>query len=58
MSESSAQVGEGQRMESAADAGSVVNSPVTNNSNSSSGKEPSIIASAYDEEFAKLLAST
>ena len=45
-------------MESSADAGSVINSPTNNSTTSSTGKEPSKIASAYDEEFAKLLATT
>lgn len=48
-------VAEGQRMESTADAGSVINSPTTNNNNSMSGKEPTQIADVYDSEFAKLL---
>lgn len=55
MSTASAQVAEAQRMESAADMGGVVNSPTTNNSSSAAGKEPSVIADAYDSEFAKLL---
>lgn len=58
LSDASSQVAEAQRMESSADTGSVVNAPTTNNNNGSAGKEPTKIASAYDEEFAKLLAST
>jgi hypothetical protein len=58
LSSASSQVAEAQRMESSADAGSVINSPTNNNTTSSTGKEPSAIASAYDEEFAKLLATT
>ena len=58
LSSASSQVAEAQRMESSADTGSVINSPTNNSTTSSTGKEPSIIASAYDEEFAKLLATT
>lgn len=58
LSSASSQVAEAQRMESSADAGSVINSPTNNSTTSSTGKEPSTIASAYDEEFAKLLATT
>jgi hypothetical protein len=58
LSTASSEVAEAQRMESSADAGSVVNAPTNNSTTSSSGKEPSKIASAYDEEFAKLLATT
>jgi hypothetical protein len=45
-------------MESSADMGGVINSPTTNNSSSASGKEPAVIADAYDSEFAKILAAT
>ena len=48
-------VAEGQRMESSADAGSVINAPSTTNKSSASGKEPTQIADVYDTEFAKLL---
>jgi hypothetical protein len=58
LSDASSQVAEAQRMESTADVGSSVNAPVTNNNTGSSGKEPTKLASAYDEEFAKLLATT
>jgi hypothetical protein len=58
LSTASSEVAEAQRMESSADAGSVINSPTNNNTTSSTGKEPSKIASAYDEEFTKLLATT
>ena len=58
LSSASSQVAEAQRMESSADTGSVINSPTNNSTTSSTGKEPSVIASAYDEEFAKLLATT
>jgi hypothetical protein len=54
----SAAIAEGQRMESAADMGSIFNTPTTNNVTDTEGKAPSIIADAYDTEFAKLLAST
>ena len=54
----SAAIAEGQRMESAADMGSIFNSPTTNNVSDTEGKAPSTIADAYDTEFAKLLAST
>jgi hypothetical protein len=47
----SAEVAEAQRMESAADAGSVVNAPTTNNSSKSSGKQSSSIADAYNTDF-------
>jgi len=56
--QSSSQVAEGQRMESAADMGSVINAPTTNTSTASQGKPPNTIADAYDTEFAKLLATT
>ena len=58
LSDASSQVAEAQRMESSADQGSSVNAPTTNNNTGASGKEPSMIANAYDEEFAKLLATT
>ena len=58
LSSASTDVAEGQRMESAADKGSVVNSPTTNNSSSSSGKPSKQTASAYDSDFAKRLAAT
>jgi hypothetical protein len=58
MSQSSSQVAEGQRMESAADAGSVVNSPTTNNSTAAPDGAKPPVADAYNEEFARLLAKT
>jgi hypothetical protein len=58
LSSASSEVAEGQRMESAADKGSVVNSPTTNNSSSSSGKPSKQTASAYDSDFAQRLAAT
>lgn len=58
LSATSAQVAESQRMESAADQGSVINSPTTNNSTGSTGKPKKQTASAYDEDFAKRLATT
>lgn len=58
LSSASTEVAEGQRMESAADKGSVVNSPTTNNSSSSSGKPSKQTASAYDSAFAQRLAAT
>ena len=58
LSSASTEVAEAQRMESAADKGSVVNSPTTNNSSSSSGKPSKQTASAYDSDFAKRLAAT
>lgn len=50
-------VAEAQRMESSADAGSVVNSPTTNNNASSTGKAPTQIADVYDTEFAEMISS-
>ena len=58
LSSASTEVAEAQRMESAADKGSVVNSPTTNNSSSSSGKPNKQTASAYDSDFAQRLAAT
>lgn len=58
VSTASSMVAEGQRMEAAADVGSVVNAPVNTNSMSAAGRQPSKIASAYDDEFAALLAAT
>ena len=51
----SAAVSEGQRMESAADMGSVVNAPTTNNSSSSQGNAKPPTAEAYDSDLAKVL---
>jgi hypothetical protein len=47
-----------QRMESAADAGSVVNSPTSNNSTAAPDGAKPPVADAYNEEFARLLART
>jgi hypothetical protein len=58
ISTASSAVAEGQRMESAADMGSIINAPTTNSSTASQGKPPNTIADAYDTEFAKLLATT
>jgi hypothetical protein len=55
MSQSSSQVAEGQRMESAADGGSVVNAPTTNSSTSAPDGAKPPVADAYNEEFAKLI---
>jgi hypothetical protein len=55
---SSASVAEGQRMESAADAGSVVNAPTNNNQSGSSGPQPKQMASAYNDDLAETLATT
>jgi hypothetical protein len=45
-------------MESAADQGSVINSPTNNNSTSSEGKPNKQTASAYDEDFVNRLVTT
>lgn len=58
LSSASTEVAEAQRMESAADQGSVVNAPTNNNSSSSSGKPSKQTASAYDSDFAQRLATT
>ena len=58
LSSASTDVAEAQRMESAADQGSVVNAPTNNNSSSSSGKPSKQTASAYDSDFAQRLATT
>jgi len=52
LSADSSAVAEGQRLDSAADAGITVNSPVTNNSSETTGKDaPSLIADAYNRDF-------
>ena len=56
VSQASSSVAEGQRMESAADMGSLINSPTTNSSTSSPDKASSTIADAYDSDLAQLLA--
>jgi hypothetical protein len=58
ISSSSAEVAEGQRMESAADKGSTINAGTTNNSSGSSGKPSKQTASAYDDSFAQRLAAS
>ena len=58
LSTASTQVAEAQRMESAADQGSVINSPTNNNSTSSEGKPSKQTASAYDEDFVNRLVTT
>jgi hypothetical protein len=52
LSADSSSVAEGQRLDSAADAGVTVNAPVTNNSSETTGKDaPSLIADAYNRDF-------
>lgn len=51
ISSSSAQVAEGQRMDSAADAGTVIDAGTTNNNMSTSGKKPKQVADAYNTSF-------
>jgi hypothetical protein len=58
ISSSSAEVSEGQRMESAADKGSTVNAGTTNNSSGTTGKPNKQTASAYDDGFAQRLAAS
>ena len=58
ISSSSAEVAEGQRMDSAADKGSTINAGTTNNSSGSSGKPSKQTASAYDDSFAQRLATS
>jgi hypothetical protein len=55
LSDASSQVAEGQRMESAADVGSVVNSPTTNNSSSAQDGAKPPVADAFNEDFARLI---
>jgi hypothetical protein len=55
LSDASSQVAEGQRMESAADVGSVVNSPTTNNSSSAQDGVKPPVADAFNEDFARLI---
>ena len=56
LSDSSSQIAEAQRMESAADMGSSIDASTTNNSSGTTGQTPSKIADVYDSEFAKLYA--
>lgn len=58
LSTASTEIAEAQRMESAADQGSVINAPTTNNSSGSTGKPNTKTASAYDMDFAHMLATT
>jgi hypothetical protein len=51
LSTASSEVAEGQRMDSAADAGTVINAPMTNNQSGATGKEPENIASVYNNSF-------
>jgi hypothetical protein len=55
ISSSSAEVAEGQRMESTADQGSVINSPTNNSSSGSSGQPSKQTSSAYDDGLAQML---
>lgn len=58
ISQTSSTVAEAQRMESAADQGSVVNAPTTNNQSASAGKTKPPAADVYNSDFAKMLATT
>jgi hypothetical protein len=58
VSQASSDVAEGQRMESAADQGSVVNAPVTNNSSSSQGSTKTKSSDVYDSDLASMLVTT
>lgn len=58
LSTASTEIAEAQRMESAADQGSIINAPTTNNSSGSTGKPNTKTASAYDMDFAHMLATT
>ena len=51
LSTASSEVAEGQRMDSAADAGTTINAPMTNNKSGATGKEPENIASVYNTSF-------
>jgi hypothetical protein len=55
ISSASSEVSEGQRMESAADQGSVINSPTNNSSSGSSGQPSKQTSSAYDDNLAQML---
>lgn len=58
ISASSSDVAEAQRMESAADGGTVINAPTTNNSSSNkAGNEKAKAADVYDSELATMLAT-
>ena len=51
LSSASSDVAEGQRMDSAADAGVTIDAPTTNNQSGTKGKEPENIASVYNTSF-------
>ena len=51
LSTASSEVAEGQRMDSAADAGVTIDAPVMNNKSGATGKEPENIASVYNNSF-------
>jgi hypothetical protein len=51
LSSASSEVAEGQRMDSAADAGVTIDAPTTTNQSSTKGKEPENIASVYNTSF-------
>jgi hypothetical protein len=55
VSETSSNVAEGQRMESAADAGSVINAPITNNNSGQTGQTPKKSSTVYDDDLAMVL---
>lgn len=54
LSDASTQIAEAQRMESAADVGSSIDTSSTNNTSGSTGKQQTKIADVYDTEFANL----
>lgn len=58
MSQTSSQVAEGQRMESAADQGSVVNAPTTNNQMGGPGGSKPQAADVYNSDLANMLMRT
>lgn len=58
MSQTSSQVAEGQRMESAADQGSVVNAPTTNNQMGGGGGSKPPTADVYNSDLANMLMRT
>ena len=58
MSQTSSQVAEGQRMESAADQGSVVNAPTTNNQTGGGGGSKPPTADVYNSDLANMLMRT
>lgn len=51
LSTASSEVAEGQRMDSAADAGVTIDAPTTNNQSGVKGREPENIASVYNTSF-------